>query len=217
VVTSQHRDERIEQLTDLIRKIYEDRAGDLPFHGWHHIDFVRSKATQFARERGANAILVEAAALVHDLNYVVAKNSGPDAGRELRRVCLEKAGFDDADVEHIEQFVCEAHTASRSAQISVAAAALSDADTLFKALPVTPVVLAHRYIAENGISLRTLADKILDEQEPLLRQEIYFYDPAVADRYLPWARANLGLWRSVRDALNDPDVTALLESAGVRA
>jgi hypothetical protein len=56
---------------------------------------------------------------------------------------------------------------TRHRHISLEAQALSDADTLFKVLPITPVVLAHRYLAENGVTLRELADKIVGEQRPV--------------------------------------------------
>lgn len=217
VVVEADFDERVAKLEDHVRRIYQDCDDDVPFHGWHHVDFVRNKATQFARERGADAVVVEAAALVHDLNYVVKKNSSLRDGSRLRRECLTLAGFDQDLVDQIEYLIAEAHTASRTADISLAGSALSDADTLFKALPVTPVVLAHRYLTENGISLRSLAEKILGEQTPLLEQGIYFYDESVAGRYLPWANANLALWRSIADALDDTDVVNLLRAAGVDA
>jgi uncharacterized protein len=212
---SQLVDARIAQLEKRIREIYAECAAHLPFHGWPHVEFVRKKATEFARDRHADVALVEAAALVHDLNYVAKRNSTPAAGEQLRRECLADAGYGSDEVGLIEQLIQEAHTATRTHDISPAGSALSDADTLFKALPVTPVLLAHRYLAENGIGLRALADKILDEQRPLLDDKIYFYDPAVAERYLPWAQANLELWEKVVDALGDPDVRALLDSTGL--
>lgn len=212
---SRSEDNRIAQLEKRVREIYEDCAEHLPFHGWPHIEFVRKKATQFARDRSADVAIVEAAALVHDLNYVAKRNSTPAAGAELRRECLEDAGYRSDEVGLIERLIQEAHTATRTDDISPAGSALSDADTLFKALPVTPVLLAHRYLTENGIGLRTLAEKILDEQRPLLNSKIYFYDQAVAKRYLPWARTNLELWAMVIDALSDDDVTELLDSAGL--
>jgi uncharacterized protein len=210
-----HVDGRIARLEERVREVYEQCVEQLPFHGWPHIEFVRKKATQFARERDADPAFVEAAALVYDLNYVAKRNSALSAGAELRRECLEDAGYGSDEVELIERLIQEAHTATRTDDISPAGSALSDADTLFKALPVTPVLLAHRYLAENGIGLRTLAEKILDEQRPLLDHKIYFYDRAVAERYLPWAQANLELWAMVIDALGDDDVTELLDSAGL--
>lgn len=209
-------DARIEDLENAIRKLYKSAKDDLPFHGWHHIYFVKTKAVQFASERRADSSLVAAASLVHDLNYVVRLNSSPDAGRQLRREYLENAGFEQPGIDRVEEIITEAHTATRSESISPEGAALSDADTLFKSLPMTPVVFSHLYLAENGIGLRELAEKIVKEQLPLMEEGIYFYDSTVRDQYLPWAEANMNLWRWIMDSLNDPDIVDLLKEVNVR-
>jgi uncharacterized protein len=207
---------RSAELERSIRDLYADAGNSLPFHGWHHVNFVTLKAVEFACERDADQETVKAAALVHDLNYLVRKNSAPGAGRELRQTLLERAGYDDAEISRVEGIIGEAHTATRTADISLEGSALSDADTLFKALPMTPVVFSHWYLSENGIGLRDLGQKILDEQVPLLEQGIYFYDPTLRDRYLPWVHANINLWRQIMTSLDDPDVLSLLGSVGVR-
>lgn len=206
---------QLDRLEERVHEIYAGRHSELPFHGAHHIAFVRMKAKQFAEERDANVALVEAAALVHDLNYVVRKNSEPEAGRRLRQRCLDDAGFDRPTVVRVEAIILEAHTATRSETISPEGSALSDADTLFKALPITPVVFSHRYLDENGVGLRTLCEKILEEQRPLLDGGIYFYDERVRDRYLRWATVNLELWRMIEESLDDDDVTWLLKAFAI--
>lgn len=193
------------------------RAGNsLPFHGWHHVRFVTAKAVDFAKERGADHWLVAAAALLHDLNYLVRRNSEPEAGRSLRHRFLSDAGYGQPDITRVEEIIEEAHTATRTARISLEGSALSDADTLFKALPMTPVVFSHLYLTENGIGLRELGRKILDEQVPLVDQDIYFYDQEIGERYLPWARANIALWQQIMVSLDDPDVLSLLDAVHVR-
>jgi uncharacterized protein len=102
--------------------------------------------------------------------------------------------------------------AVRHREISLEAQALSDADTLFKALPVTPVVLAHRYLAENGVSLRELADKIVREQQDVHDDGYYFYNPDAASTYSRWAATNLALWQCIRESLDDPTVERLLDA-----
>lgn len=185
-------------------------AATLPFHGWHHVCFVRAKAVEFADLNGSDAAVVETAALVHDVNYVVRRNSPARTGRDLRRTILDGAGVPADIAERIEDIVVEAEMATRHAHISLEAQALSDADTLFKALPVTPVVLAHRYLAENGVSLRELADKIVGEQRPAHDDGYYFYNERAAATYMRWASANLELWRCIRESLDDPTVEQLL-------
>lgn len=201
---------------DLIERRVHDlclrHAARLPFHGWHHVDFVRMKAVAFARENGADASVVEAAALVHDVNYLVRRDSPASAGRNLRLDVLRSAGVGEDIAERIDAIVDEAEMANRGPVISLEGQALSDADTLFKALPVTPVVLAHRYLDENGLSLRELAHKIVDEQRDAHDEGYYFYNPQAAATYSRWALANLELWQCIKEAVEDPTVTELLEA-----
>jgi uncharacterized protein len=186
------------------------RAGDLPFHGWHHVSFVRDKGARFAVANGADVSVVATAALVHDLNYLVRRNSPASAGRTLRLDILAEAGVTAAAARWTDEVVVEAEMATRDRHISLEAQALSDADTLFKALPVTPVMLAHRYLTENGVSLRELATKIVGEQRGVHDAGFYFYSREAAAAYSHWASANLELWQCVVEALDDPSVNELL-------
>jgi uncharacterized protein len=147
---------------------------------------------------------------------VVRSNSAPEAGRQLRKGYLQNAGFESSDIERVEEIINETRTATRSGSISPEGAALSDADTLFKALPMTPVVFSHLYLTENGIGLRELAEKIVAEQLPLMEEGIYFYDQSVRDRYFPWAEANMRLWQEIVDSLADPDIIELLKEVNVK-
>ena len=186
------------------------RAGDLPFHGWHHVSFVRDKGARFAAANGADVSVVATAALVHDLNYLVRRNSAASAGRTLRLDILAEAGVTADTARWVDEIVVEAEMATRHRHISLEAQALSDADTLFKALPVTPVMLAHRYLSENGVSLRELATKIVGEQRGVHDAGFYFYSREAAAAYSHWASANLELWQCVVEALDDPSVNELL-------
>lgn len=200
-------------ITDVERRVQrlcEDLAAKLQFHGWHHVTFVRDKAVHFAGRNGAAADIVEVAALVHDLNYMVRRNSLPTDGAALRDSVLFKAGVMTDDIRWIEEIVVEAEMRTRHRGISLEAQALSDADTLFKALPVTPVVLAHKYLQENGITLRELAHKIVGEQVDKADDGYYFYDAEAAATYSKWAEANLSLWRCIVESLDDPVVEDLL-------
>src|SRR4051812_4109051 len=140
----------VDAVAQAVQRLCARYAASLPFHGWHHVSFVRAKAVEFADLNGSDAAVVETAALVHDVNYLVRRNSPASTGRELRQTILDGAGVRAEVAGWIEDVVVEAEMAPRHAHISLEAQALSDADTLFKALPVTPVVLAHRYLAENG-------------------------------------------------------------------
>ena len=193
-----------------VRELCHRYARKLPFHGWHHVSFVRAKAVHFARANGSDVPVVETAALVHDVNYLVLRNSAASAGRGLRMSLLADAGIDEGTARWIDEVVDEAEMRTRHRDISLEAQALSDADTLFKALPVTPVVLAHRYLVENGISLRELATKIVGEQVAKQDDGYYFYNPEAAESYSRWAKANLRLWQCIHESLDDPTVEELL-------
>jgi len=200
----------IELVEKQVRDLCTLYARNLPFHGWHHVSFVRDKAVEFADLNGSDTPVVETAALVHDVNYLVRRNSPAAAGSGLRRDILDSAGVTPDLIEWIDALVDEAEMANRHRDISLEAQALSDADTLFKALPVTPVVLAHKYLAENGIGLRELANKIVGEQHAPHEEGFYFYSPEAATAYSRWATANLELWHCIKESLDDPTVERLL-------
>lgn len=207
-------DKFIAPVRDAMSDLYSMQTADVPFHGWHHISFVATKAKIFAEELDADAATVEIAALVHDVNYLVAADSRAPRGAALRAQILRKAGLDDDSIRSIEEVVITSETRARGRDISPEAMALSDADTLFKALPITPVILAPLYMRETGKTLRQLAAKIVDEQVPLRDDGIYFYSESAKKKYESWGEANLALWIGIRDALEDPSVLDLIEQVG---
>lgn len=204
-----NKENKLETLRNNLEKFYQHRT-DLLFHGWHHIVFVTEKSVQFAATEKSDTLIVEAAALTHDLNYAVKINSDAKAGSRLRSDFLTDSGFSPEEIARIENIVDEAHTATRSRIISPEGRSLSDADTLFKVLPLTPILFSAKYIRENKIDIARLADKILTEQRKLLKTGIYFYTKA-GKKYLAWAKHNLQLWEYVQEALKDNDVKVLLE------
>jgi uncharacterized protein len=202
----------ISEVEHEVWRLCRDLAAKLQFHGWHHVSFVRDKAVHFARRNGSDVPLVEVAALVHDVNYMVRRNSLPVDGRRLRLDILTRAGVPEDIATRVDEIVEEAEMRTRHRDISLEAQALSDADTLFKALPVTPVVLAPKYLEENGITLKELAHKIVGEQRDKHDAGYYFYDPEAAATYSRWVSANLELWSCIVESLDDPMVNNLLSA-----
>ena len=82
----------IDAVEQWVHQLCRRFAERLTFHGWHHVSFVRSKAVEFANANGAEVGVVETAALVHDVNYIVRRNSSASAGRGLRLEILSGAG-----------------------------------------------------------------------------------------------------------------------------
>lgn len=200
----------IEELKRKVKDRYASFTSGLPFHGWHHVEFVRAKAMLYASENGANVGIVEAAALLHDLNYMVKRNSRVSAGENLRREILRDVGISDECADWIETVIREAETEARDETAGLEAQALSDADTIFKALPITPVLLAHLYMEETGENLEQLCTRIIRDQVKLHEQGIYFYNSEVAVQYEEWASANLNLWRRIEESLFQPEVRELV-------
>lgn len=195
-------------------RIYHDSKIVLSYHDWSHIDFVRHKTAYFSREIEANSFIAESSAIVHDINYVVEINSPPEVGKKLRKKILFNAGYCPEDIAIIEKTILDAHTGYRSKNknISKESMALSDADTLFKSLPITPVLFAHQYMSENNISLKELAIKIVSEQELLMSNDIYFYTNIAKKNYSKWAKTNIHLWKNIVDSLNDESICDLISN-----
>lgn len=203
---------KLKKLRLEMSKLYKRRKSKLPFHNLHHNIFVRNKALEFARKIKADAFLVESSALVHDLNFLVKRNSEPKEGRKLREKILKKLFYMQAEINKIETIISESHTAVRSKNISKEGMALSDADSLFKILPITPVIFSGKFIEENRIDIKKLADKICGEQNKLLESGIYFYTNSAKKKYLDWAKLNLSLWNEIKKSLKDGDIQDLLAS-----
>jgi uncharacterized protein len=202
--------EYIAPVRKAVADLYAGQTRDVPFHGLHHVSFVADKARSFADELGADAAVAEIAALVHDLNYLVAARGDASVGGRLRSQLLADAGIDRAAIALIEDVIVTSQTHMRDGNISREAMALSDADTLFKALPITPVLLAPLYMRETGRSVCELAQKIVGEQLPLREGGIYFYSDSAKKKYESWGDANLTLWSCIQESLGDPSVTELI-------
>lgn len=204
---------KIEKLVDLLTPLYLEHSKNLLFHWRHHIVFVQKKALEFAEFIKADTLIVEAAALTHDLNYIVKPNSETDEGKEIRQKLLSQAGFTTKEGNQIEIVVMESHTGTRNKNITPEGMALSDADTLFKSLPITPIIFAQKYITQNKVDIYKLAQKVTSEQNPLMDQDIYFYTDYAKTKYLNWAKDNLKLWNNVIEALKDEDIKEMLKIA----
>lgn len=204
---------KLNNLSTTIEKLYEEHKGELLFHGWHHINFVAKKAVEFADSIGASIFVTKSAALTHDLNYIVEPNSEPELARDMRSKILSEAGYSRDEINKIEDVIMESHMRTRSENISNEGKALSDADTLFKSLPTTPILFASKYITQNKVDINKLAKKVTEEQNPLMEKGVYFYTHSAKAKYLKWAKDNLEMWNNVINALDDGDVKEMLEIA----
>jgi uncharacterized protein len=211
-----NRKERYSRLFEKVKGLYMEPSNKdkLLFHGWHHIKFVHDKSRYFAKDIGADVERVASAALVHDLNYVFSESLDPeDVVRETRCILVE-CGYDEGSVEKILNVIAEAHTNNRHGnKLSLEGKALSDGDTLFKALPITPILFSSKFLKETGYDLHKLADKIVTEQKPLLESGFYFYTEIAQNKYMKWAKINFKLWENIKESLQDEDTKEMLELA----
>lgn len=205
--------QKINQLRQKLSVIYEENSHKLLFHWRHHIDFVTKKSILFWSSISANLFLVESAALVHDLNYIVEVNSEPEVAEIYRSQLLSKCWYHEEEIQRIENIINESHTSTRWEIISQEWKALSDADTLFKALPITPILFANNYIKQNNVDIAKLAHKIIGAQKPLLEEWIYFYTEMASSKYLRRAETNLQLRENIEECLGENDVQEMLDIA----
>jgi len=209
--------EKLFSLENYVFDLYKNKNIDLPFHGWHHIKFVCVKSIEIARGIQADEFIVESAALTHDINYLIEVDSQPERATDERKRILSLCGYLDFEIMQVEKVILDAHTGYRLKieNISKESVALSDADTLFKALPITPIIFANKYILENNVSIRDLALKVTAEQNSLMEQDNYFYTEYAKQKYLRWAQTNLALWNNVVECLSDLSVIDLLKSVKI--
>ena len=97
----------VDAVENRVYQLCRQYAARLQFHGWHHVSFVRAKAVGFAQRNGADRTVVEVAALVHDVNYLVRRNSPAAAGRSLRMEILEDCSVNADVARWIDEIVDE--------------------------------------------------------------------------------------------------------------
>src|SRR3989442_977346 len=95
----------IDAVEQQVRQLCERYADKLPFHGWHHVSFVRARAAGFGGVKGAEVTGAETAALVHEVNYMGPGNSTAADGRGLRVEILAKAGLPQPAAVWIDRIV----------------------------------------------------------------------------------------------------------------
>ncbi len=202
-----------DQLLTQIEALYLDHNQELVYHGWHHINFVLKKSIEFSKSINADTQLVKAAALTHDLNYLIEPNSKPESATKLRSEILSQNGYSQSQIDRIESIIMEAHTAYRTEKISPEGMALADADNVYKILPINPIMFSGKYITQNHVDIHKLAQKITSEQNPLMAKGIFFNTELAKKKYLGYAKTNLQLWNSLAESFSDPDVAEILAIA----
>lgn len=205
--------------TTFYKNIYDlyhlpENKSKLLFHGWHHIQFVHNKGIEFAKFLECDVEKVAVASLVHDLNYIFSDKLEPEAARTQIIKYVTESGYKVEYAEGVADLIEDGHLAYRgSRELSNEAKALADADTLFKAIPTTPILFASKFITQNKYDIGKLGHKVIDEQKPLMDSDTYFYTEIAKQKYLKWAKTNLEMWENVLESLEDKDIQEMLSTA----
>lgn len=80
-------------------------SGDSSGHDWWHIERVRRNAVHIAREEGADLVVVELAALLHDIADWKFHGGDDTAGPRAARLWLESQGADAALMQHVTSII----------------------------------------------------------------------------------------------------------------
>ncbi|HET9983593.1 MAG TPA: HD domain-containing protein [Longimicrobiales bacterium] len=132
-----------------VRALQQNEASG---HDWWHTDRVRRTALRLAAEEGADPLVVELAALLHDVGDWKLAGGDVDAAPRLARAWLESLGADTGVVDHVAEIV--ATLSFKGAGVptpmrTVEGAVVQDADRL-DALGAIGVARAFAYGGSRG-------------------------------------------------------------------
>jgi uncharacterized protein len=94
--------EVVRQTTAHVRALLADEGSG---HDWFHVERVRNVAMSIAREEGADAFVVELAALLHDVADWKFAGGDHDAGPRAAREWLSSLGVDPAAMDHVASII----------------------------------------------------------------------------------------------------------------
>src|SRR6187455_2530964 len=88
----------IQRTADHVQKLL---AGEGSGHDWFHIERVRHTALRIGREEGADLVVVELAALLHDVADWKFAGGDHEAGPRAAREWLKSLGVPQPTIDHV--------------------------------------------------------------------------------------------------------------------
>ena len=92
-------------ISQTVEHVQQTLAGDSSGHDWWHIDRVRRNAVQIATVENADLLIVELAALLHDIADWKFHGCDLSAGSRAARNWLSKLGVDDFTVDQVSEII----------------------------------------------------------------------------------------------------------------
>ena len=92
-------------ISQTVEHVQQTLAGDSSGHDWWHIDRVRRNAVQIATVENADLLIVELAALLHDIADWKFHGGDLSAGSRAARNWLSKLGVDDFTVDQVSEII----------------------------------------------------------------------------------------------------------------
>lgn len=132
--------------------VREKMSGEGTGHDWWHVHRVRRMALRLARDEGADAFVVELAALLHDVADHKFHGGDATAGPRAAREWLAPLGVDAAVVEHVADIIARLSFKGAGVPTPMASpegAVVQDADRL-DAIGATGIARAFAYGGSRG-------------------------------------------------------------------
>lgn len=158
----------IDRTAAFVKKSLQDAESG---HDWWHTERVWKNAMLLLRSESANHLIVELAALLHDIADSKFHNGDEEIGPETARNFLQSIGVEDSVVFHVEQIIRNMSYKSGLGEIQYSSKEMEvvqDADRL-DAIGAIGIARAFTY---GGYKNRTLYDPAI-EPKPLQSKEEY--------------------------------------------
>ena len=147
----------IEKLEQICLNIYP-KSGS---HDWNHIQRVRKLCLQIGRQLNADLLVLEAAALLHDISHQLREKHAERSSVEAEKI-LREVGFPEEKIPKIVDAIREHSFSSGLKPQSLESKILSDADKL-DALGAIGIYRAIAYSIEHGRSINGFVEHVFEK------------------------------------------------------